>query len=137
MDIKRQGSLLNAEFSSESDVLRMVRQGLPATSILGFSAAGYDLQSIVSVVGPRTTIQRKINAKTNLAPDESDRLVRLSRIVTLAEETFGDKEKAQKWLERPSKTLGDGEPPMKLLDTDQGAEMVENRLMQIAHGMFA
>ncbi len=132
-----QGAILSLTTRTDADLMKAVRKGLPASAITGISSLGYNLQSIVELVGPRTTIQRKIKEHLVLGSDESDRLARLARIVALAENTFGSREKAQKWLQRPSRQLMDHEAPIKLLDTDQGARLVEERLVQIAHGMFA
>jgi putative toxin-antitoxin system antitoxin component (TIGR02293 family) len=50
--------------------------------------------------------------------------VRVASITALAEETFASKDKAQKWLRRPTAPLG-GKRPLDLLDSEPGARMVE------------
>jgi putative toxin-antitoxin system antitoxin component (TIGR02293 family) len=72
----------------------------------------------------------------SLTPDQSDRLLRLLRIIEEAETTFGDRTKAHTWLRRPS-TLLDGEAPLDRLDTDIGTRQVEAILGRIAHGLAA
>ena len=72
----------------------------------------------------------------SLTPDQSDRFSRLLRIIEEAEITFGDPDKAHKWLRRPS-TLLDGEAPLDRLDTDIGTRQVEAILGRIAHGLAA
>lgn len=135
--IERQGALLDLKVCTDADLVREVRKGLSAGTIVKMSGLGYNLQSIVELVGPRSTVQRKIREATRLGADESDRLSRFVRLVALAEKVFGSKEKAQKWLQRPSQQLAGEEAPIKLLDTDQGAQLVEERLMQIGYGLFA
>lgn len=71
-----------------------------------------------------------------LTPEQSDRLVRVARVLAAAEETFGSREKAGAWLCRPTVALG-GERPLHLLDTDEGARRVETLLGRIAHGIAA
>ncbi|MBS0562365.1 MAG: DUF2384 domain-containing protein, partial [Proteobacteria bacterium] len=71
-----------------------------------------------------------------LTPEQSDRILRLARILAAAEETFGAQDKAARWLRRPTAPLG-GEAPLDRLDTDQGAREVENLLGRIAHGIAA
>jgi putative toxin-antitoxin system antitoxin component (TIGR02293 family) len=137
MTIELQSEILALSAASDMDIVKAVRGGLPAERLTNLAAAGYDLQAVISVVGPRTTIQRKIKEKLRLGAGESDRLSRFVRIAALAEQTFGDKGKAQAWLQRPSRSLPDGQTPLSLLDTDQGGRWVEDRLTQIAHGMFA
>jgi putative toxin-antitoxin system antitoxin component (TIGR02293 family) len=70
-----------------------------------------------------------------LKPIESDRFYRIAKIVALTEEALGDPAKAREWLRRPNRALG-GETPFDFLDTEAGAQEVENLLGQIQHGMF-
>ena len=74
--------------------------------------------------------------RKGLPPAESDRLVRMARLVAAAEETIGDRDRAMIWLERPNRAL-EGETPLSLADTDLGAQGVERLLGQIAHGLAA
>jgi putative toxin-antitoxin system antitoxin component (TIGR02293 family) len=62
--------------------------------------------------------------------------VRFFRVLQRAKETFGSKEKALQWLKRPTRPLN-GNPPLDLLDTEAGARMVEDLLVQIDHGIAA
>jgi len=71
-----------------------------------------------------------------LTPDESDRAVRLLRVQTLAEETFGDNEKANRWLRRALTEL-DGETPFVIAQTEAGARVIETILGKIAWGAAA
>jgi putative toxin-antitoxin system antitoxin component (TIGR02293 family) len=61
---------------------------------------------------------------------------RIARVTAKAEATFGSKEKAHRWLCRPTTSLN-GEEPLKLLDTEAGARLVEDLLIRIAHGIAA
>ncbi len=71
-----------------------------------------------------------------LSPAESEKAPRIARIAALAEETFGDREKAAAWLRRETKPL-DGRKPLDLLDTEIGGQAVEDLLHRIAHGFAA
>ena len=64
------------------------------------------------------------------------RAVRLLRIQTLAEETFGSKEKADLWLQRTLAELG-GETPLVVARTETGARVIETILGKIAWGAAA
>jgi RES domain-containing protein len=48
------------------------------------------------------------------------------RVLAAAEETFGSQDKASRWLRRPTKVL-EGEAPLEMLDTTEGAREVEDR----------
>ncbi len=69
-------------------------------------------------------------------PEQSDRLVRVARLIGIAEETFGSQTKASIWLRRPTAALA-GERPLDLLDTDEGLRQVETLLGCIGHGVAA
>ena len=62
-------------------------------------------------------------------PEESDRLFRLGRIATLAEDVLGSRDKAAAWLHADNRALG-GATPLSELDTDLGAEEVESVLLR-------
>jgi putative toxin-antitoxin system antitoxin component (TIGR02293 family) len=59
---------------------------------------------------------------------------RVARVTAKAEETFGSKEKAHSWMCRPTTPLN-GEEPLKLLETEAGARLVEDLLIRICHGI--
>jgi putative toxin-antitoxin system antitoxin component (TIGR02293 family) len=93
-----------------------------------------DRTLLLQILGvSQRTIQRKQVLSERLSPAASDRLSRIDRIYALAVEVFGDGEKAAKWLKRPSRPLAN-EWPLRLLDTDAGAQQVERELRQIQFG---
>jgi putative toxin-antitoxin system antitoxin component (TIGR02293 family) len=112
-----------------------LRLGLPFAAlsavVSGFGLGGEDTASILRI--PARTLARR-KRERRLSPDESDRLFRLSRIATLAEEVLGDREKAARWLRAENRALGNA-PPLSRLDTDLGAEEVETVLVRLAHGV--
>jgi len=116
--------------------LPLVRHGLPVGAVDQFIHTGaISAAELHELVLPRKTFanRRKLG---RLTPEQSDRLVRVARVLAEAEETFGTREKAHTWLRRETTAL-DGEAPLKLLDTDEGARMVEALLGRIAHGIAA
>ncbi len=82
----------------------------------------------------RTLARRKKSGR--LSADESDRLLRLARVVARAEEVFGSQERAGGWLRGPVRALG-GVRPLDLLDTDLGAQQVDQVLGRIEHGVYS
>ncbi|WNH54209.1 antitoxin Xre/MbcA/ParS toxin-binding domain-containing protein [Stenotrophomonas oahuensis] len=66
---------------------------------------------------------------------ESDRVLRVARVVSEAERVFGDATKAGRWLSSVSTILGG--KPQDLLATDAGARDVEYELMRIDQVDFA
>jgi putative toxin-antitoxin system antitoxin component (TIGR02293 family) len=115
---------------------RRVRQGLPVGAVDAVLAQGrLSPAELNRIVLPRKTLAHRRKLGT-LTPEQSDRLVRVARVLALAEETFGSQAKAATWLRRPTAAL-DGEPPLDLLDTDEGARAVETLLGRIGHGIAA
>ena len=60
---------------------------------------------------------------------------RTARVTALAMEQFGSAEKAERWLRKGNQALG-GQVPLDLLETEDGARVVEETIMRIAHGIF-
>ncbi len=54
----------------------------------------------------RSTLQRR-KAAGRLSPDESDKVMRLSRLLEHATNVFGDIERARAWLKFPQRGLGE------------------------------
>ena len=67
--------------------------------------------------------------------EESDRVLRVIRVLSLAESVYGSRERALAWLRNPHARL-DGRTPLSLLNTDTGSRIVEELLVQIDEGMF-
>jgi putative toxin-antitoxin system antitoxin component (TIGR02293 family) len=67
---------------------------------------------------------------------EPDRATPLARVTALAEQTFGDKAKADRWLRKPKRALSGATPLAYLLD-EAGARQVEEMLWRIDSGIFA
>jgi putative toxin-antitoxin system antitoxin component (TIGR02293 family) len=84
---------------------------------------------------PDRTLSRR-KSEGRLRPDESDRLLRLARVVDLALGLFeGDKKAAQSWLLLSNDALG-GKTPIELSRTEVGAREVESLIHRLEHGVF-
>ena len=132
--------VLRREITSELDLVEAVRAGLPSSALdhlMDELTEWVDSQAeVYRVVGSVRTLQRKRAERTTLSADESDRLVRLARLLVRTEEALGDEEKAHRWLSRPNRALG-GQRPLTLLDSDAGALAVERVLGRIEHGIYS
>jgi putative toxin-antitoxin system antitoxin component (TIGR02293 family) len=90
------------------------------------------IRELIRIPG-RTFVRRKTEGR--LEPDESDRLLRASRIFGLAIDLFeGDRETALRWLSSAQRALGQ-RTPMVLMQTDIGAREVENLIGRLEHGV--
>ena len=116
--------------------LQAIRQGLPVSFVDEIVQSGaITLGEVNELILPKKTLSHRRQAGT-LTPGQSDKLARVARVVAKAEETFGNKEKARRWLRRPTAPLNN-EEPLKLLDTEAGARLVEALLVRIEHGIAA
>lgn len=130
------GAVLGIEISHGLDLARAVRRGFPAQAVQHLLDNGrLSLTELDQVVMPRKTWSNRRRAGV-LTPEQSDRLMRVARVLALAEETFADQAKGHAWLRRATTSLG-GERPLDLLDTEEGAREVETVLGRIAHGIAA
>jgi len=86
-------------------------------------------------IPPRTLQRRK--AKGRLEADESDRLLRLTRLYGKALELFeGDNSATLQWLRTPRTALG-GKTPLAMSTSEPGAHEVEHLIGRLEHGVIA
>ncbi len=132
----RQATGDTADVSSGLGLANAIRGGLPASAVDNIVRSGkLTYREVDKVVLPRKTLAHRKSIGT-LTADQSDRLVRVARIIALAEDTFANPDKAATWLRRASAAL-EGETPLELLDTEEGAREVETLLTRIGHGIAA
>ena len=136
LDVVGGVDVVGGDVGAGMDLVRLVRRGLPVGAVQFVLDSGrLSLAELDRIVLPRKTLTNRRKLGT-LTPEQSDRLVRVARVIAVAEETFGSREKAAVWLRRPTTVLG-GEYPLQVLDTDEGAREVETLLGRIAHGVAA
>lgn len=129
-------AVLGRSVRSQADLALVVRGRLPLQTLKGLVLAGLTEQEVDRFVIPQRTRRHRAASQQPLTIEESDRAVRLLRIQTVAEDTFGDREKASLWLRRPLAAL-DGETPLDVAQTETGARVIENVLARIAWGAAA
>jgi len=115
-----------------------VESGLAFRALEHLSAAlGVSLAETARLVQitPRTLARRR--AQGRLQPDESDRVVRASRLFALACDLFeGDSAAARRWLTMPRAALGN-RSPFDVSKTEVGAREVERLIGRLEHGVFS
>jgi len=123
----------NAEELSEQ-----VRSGLPAStvSLLAEKLALHRTQVAERLSIPSRTLSRRLSTHARLTHEESDRTLRMARVVALANEVLGSEEKASRWMSTPNRALA-GRRPFDQLDTDLGVRSVEEVIQRIAYGMYS
>ena len=121
---------------SPDDIRKAIHSGIPFQALIAMTKNfRLDLSRMGKIlrVPSRTMARRKL--KHRFSAPESDRLVRVARVIAYAAEVFGTRDKASTWLNPPNRAL-QHEVPVDLLDTDIGTREVETILGRIEHGMI-
>ena len=113
-----------------------VRRGLPYSVIEALAGAIGSQRELAQAVGiPTTTLARR-KRTGRLTPAESDRTVRIARVVDMSRVLMrGDLEATRRWLTTPHDLL-DGESPLQRASTETGARDVEQLVGRLQHGVF-
>jgi putative toxin-antitoxin system antitoxin component (TIGR02293 family) len=130
-------TILGLSNARTPEIVKTVRRGLPFGAFERFvantSLSSTDAALLISIP-VRTLTRRKQEGR--LHPDESDRLLRASRILGRALDLFeGDRDEAKQWLARPQRAL-DGARPLDIASTEVGALAVERLIDQLEQGVF-
>jgi putative toxin-antitoxin system antitoxin component (TIGR02293 family) len=129
-------SALGMDVFSDADLARVVHRGIHLKVLGHLGRAGFSKQEIHTFVIPARTWRHRAARKEPLTIEESDRVVRLARIQASAEDVFGDKPKANRWLREPLGVLDD-KSPLELAQTESGARLIEQLLAKIDWGAAA
>lgn len=130
------GKLGVSKIRSGEDLASLVEKRLPATAVKALVRGGLSDAEVYQLIVPRRTLAHRIAKHQSLSKDESDKAVRVARITAMAEQVFGEPERAWRWLREPKRRFG-GKTPIEMLASDAGARLVEEMIGQIEHGMFA
>jgi len=142
---KRRGSpgphayvvLLGLDAFDAPDLLRTVKRGFSYRAIERFqrnTSLSFERIMVLIDVPRRTLTRRKRDGR--LLPDESDRLLRASRLFGRALELFeGNRDAASEWLSTAQPALG-GAVPLDLARTDVGVREVETLVGRLEQGIF-
>ena len=114
-----------------------VREGFPYQAFVSLSESmdltNQQLAELVQI-SERTLVRRSKAGR--LKAEESERLLRFSRLFTMAVELFdGEPLAAQEWLAAESRAL-QGKTPLEVSKTEVGAREVENLITRLEHGVF-
>jgi putative toxin-antitoxin system antitoxin component (TIGR02293 family) len=120
---------------SEQQVLRVIEEQLPTSAIPRLLALGVTRAEVDALVIPLRTLQHRRSRREKLTVEESDRVLRVVRLLSQAESVYGSRERALSWLRRSHPRL-QGRSPLEMARTNTGSRIVEDLLMQIDEGMF-
>ena len=132
------GKTFRRPIRKAEDLVEQVRAGLPASTVtmLADSLSINRAQVAKRLNIPPRPLSRRLATKSRLTHDESDRTLRMAKVVALANEVLGAEDKASRWMVAPNRALG-GDRPFDRLDTELGVRSVEEILQRIAYGMYS
>jgi putative toxin-antitoxin system antitoxin component (TIGR02293 family) len=113
----------------------MVEGRFPPSVVKRLMTLGLERSEIHDTVIPARTLQHRRSRREKLTLEESDRVLRVVRILSSAESVYGNRERALAWLRKPHARL-ERRSPLSLVKTDTGSRIVEELLIQIDEGMF-
>jgi putative toxin-antitoxin system antitoxin component (TIGR02293 family) len=117
--------------------VELLQTGLPSSTIESLTrVSGWTRDRLLKALDlvPRT-LARRLETRTRLTPTESERVLRLARVLARASDVLEGEEKAKAWIDHANRALA-GRTPMELLRTDIGTELVMTELTKIDHGMW-
>ena len=129
--------LLGLETFDPPALLRAVRKGLSYRSFERFRHnTSLPFERVIDLIDiPRRTLTHR-KREGRFLPDESDRLLRASRIFGKTLELFeGDRDAATEWLTTRQPALG-GSVPLDVAKSEVGALEVERVVGRLEHGVF-
>jgi putative toxin-antitoxin system antitoxin component (TIGR02293 family) len=121
--------------ATEQEILRIVEGRLAPSVIKRLLMMGLRRSEIDETVIPSRTLQHRRSRREKLTLEESDRVLRIVRVLSFAEAVYGNRERALAWLRKPHARLEE-RAPLSLIKTDTGSRIVEELLIQVDEGMF-
>lgn len=130
-------ALLHGDHVDDQSTMRAIENQLPASSLNAVRDWGLTIEEIAGAIGVSSrTLLRKRAGKQQLDVAESDRLVRLARVLADADALIGDHGNAVAWMHHQNLALGNV-TPLSMLATDTGVALVRQSLGAIAYGGVA
>lgn len=119
-------------------VVGLIRRGLPFPMLDELAAAaGVGRLAMARVIGLSPTTMARRRRSGTLTTEESDRLLRVARLVGMTYELMrGNGEAARRWL-GDGHELIEGESPLERASTEAGGREVEQLIGRLRHGTFS
>jgi putative toxin-antitoxin system antitoxin component (TIGR02293 family) len=121
---------------SDEDLVALVERRLPASAVQALMASGLSDAEVYGLIVPRRTLAHRRAKREPLSREESDKAVRVARITSLAEQTFGESDRAWRWMRKPKRRF-QGRTPIEMLASEAGARLIEELLYQVDDGIAA
>lgn len=130
--------LLGLKIVDKLRLSRQIESGLKFNALERLSkSTGLSMEKLRPAlrITPRTMTRRRIEQR--LSPQESDRLISISRLVAQTFELFeGNEVMAIKWFTSPKRAFA-GLTPLEMSATEVGSREIENLIGRLEHGVFS
>ena len=128
------------EVHTRTDIHLAIVQGIPYASLIHLIANAKALTEgdVVTVLGisTRTLRRQRDTPKKSMPADLASKTWLFAETLAKATEVFGGQGEAERWMSRPAMGL-DGQRPIDLLQTLQGAELVNEFLSRLEYGVYS
>ena len=121
--------------NGSAELIRTVEEGLPLDCLDMLREWGLTFTEVGELVIPPRTLKHRKAKGERLTTEETERFLRVLKLLQLADHVFGDRQKALGWLRTRDEQM-DNRVTMDLLGTEAGARRVEGQLWAIDEGMF-
>jgi len=132
--------LLRHRVGSRYDVHAAILGGIPYASLFNLLSTFDALAEadVVNVLGisARTLRRQKDTPKKAMPADLASRTWLFAETLAKATEVFGSEDRAEQWISKPAVGL-DGQRPIDLLQTVQGAELVSDFLGRLEFNVYS
>jgi len=129
-------SVLDVAAKSDAALAEIAEQGLPTEAVAELRSRGLTFAEVGEIVIPPRTLKHRKARGGRLSTEESERVLRVARILSLADKVFGNHDKALGWLRDPDPRLNDRNC-LSLLRTEAGGRMVEEMLWGVDEGVYS
>lgn len=106
----------------------------PRSALQRLVEYGCSEDELIRFAVPHREVVARLRKGRNIELSESD-AERVLKIFIHADEVFGDRRKAQRWLREPCRAIG-GVVPLSLLQSNEGSEIVREELVRIEYGIY-
>lgn len=127
--------IVGVSLKTPLDEVLLTQRGITPKALESLRQFGTSSAELYWIIKPRTLAHRKTK-RESLTSEETGRWLRAAKMQALTLEVFGDQKKASAWLHRPRKLFGN-QTAMEVMQSEAGAQLVEDTLNQIDAGYFA
>jgi putative toxin-antitoxin system antitoxin component (TIGR02293 family) len=134
-EVLEQGELIGSDPRSEFQLAEIAENGLETGVVKILIQHGVSAAEVYSVVIPQRTLKHRQSRHERLSREESDRAIRVARVLARANAVFGSEAAALEWMREPKQRFN-GRTPFEMLVTESGGRVIDEMLIQIDEGMF-